>query len=387
LEAEPPAKLQLGATLRILHVVATGKRRGAEVFASDLVQALDAEGISQHVGVLRSDELEIDFVVPRAFLGDGGRKLPVANVSPGALRNLHALNRAFEPDVVQAHGGEALKYATASLVGSKTPLIYRRIGGAPSWVRRGIRRRAHGSLMRRAKRIVAVAEDLRREAVELFGVDPHKITTIPNGVDRRRLTATRTRDETRASLGIAPEAPMLVSLGAISWEKDPLGHLRVTARVLREIGDVVHVWVGDGPMREELRAAASEQGLDGRVLVLGSRRDVADLLIAGDVLLFASRTDGMEGMPAAVIEAGMVGTPVAGYAVAGVPEVVIDGETGSLVAPGDLDGLAERVVDLLGDEKRRRAIGESARERCLARFEIHAVAPKYVSLYEQVVGS
>ena len=373
--------------MRILHIVATGKRRGAEVFASDLVQALDVEGISQHVGVLRSDELEIDFVVPRAFLGNGGRKLPVAKMSPGALRNLRALNRAFEPDAVQAHGGEALMYATASLVGSKIPLIYRRIGGAHSSVKRGLRRRALGSLMRRAQQIVTVAEDLRRETVELFGVDPHKVTTIPNGVDRRRLTPTRTREETRRSLGIAPDAPMLVSLGAVSWEKDPLGHLRVTARVLREIGDVVHVWVGDGPMREELRTAAVEQGLEGRMLLLGSRTDVADLLTAGDVLLFASRNDGMEGMPAAVIEAGMVGTPVAGYAVAGVPEVVLDGETGSLVAPGDLDGLAERVVDLLGDERRRRAIGEAARERCLAHFEINAVAPKYVSLYEQVVST
>jgi glycosyltransferase involved in cell wall biosynthesis len=109
-------------------------------------------------------------------------------------------------------------------------------------------------------------------------------------------------------------------------------------------------------------------------------------LTASDVLLFASRTDGMEGMPATVIEAGMVGTPVAGYAVAGVPEVVVDGVTGFLVPPGDVDGLTERVVQLLGDEKRRKAIGESARERCLAHFEIQTVAPRYISLYEQVVG-
>jgi glycosyltransferase involved in cell wall biosynthesis len=371
--------------LRILHVVATGKRRGAEVFASDLVRALSDEGVSQHVGVLRAAAPEIDFDVPCAFLGEDGGMLPGARLNPRALRNLRALIRAYEPDAVQAHGGEALKYATTSLIGRRTPLIYRRIGCAPGWLTHGIRRRVYGTLMRRADRIVAVAEDVRRETIELFRVDPHKVLTIPNGVDRRRLTPTRTRDETRRSLAIPPGTPVLVSVGAITWEKNPLAHLGVAARVLRDFGEVAHVWVGDGPMRDELHAAAIRQGLNGRLLMLGNRTDVADLLTAGDVLLFASRADGMEGMPATVIEAGMLGRPVAGYAVAGVPEVVVDGVTGFLVPPDDLDGLAGRVVELLGDEKRRRDIGESARERCLARFDIQTVASKYLSLYEQVM--
>jgi glycosyltransferase involved in cell wall biosynthesis len=373
--------------LRILHLVATGKRRGAEVFASDLVRALDDEGVSQHVAVIRADALEVVFDAPCAFLGDGGGGLPGLRVSPRALRNLRALIRAYEPDVVQAHGGEALKYATATLIRRGPLVVYRRIGGAPSWLTSGVRRTAHGVIMRRADRIVAVAEDVRRETMELFGVGPDKVLTIPNGVDPRRLTVTKSRDETRRDLGIQRGTPVIVSMGAITWEKDPLAHLRVTARVLRDVGKVVHVWVGDGPMREELRTAAVQEGLDGRLLMIGNRTDVADVLTAGDVLLFASRADGMEGMPATIIEAGIAGIPVAGYAVAGVPEVVVDGMTGFLVPPGDLDGLAERVVKLLGDEKGRRAIGESARQHCLARFDIRAVAARYHSLYKEMVSS
>jgi glycosyltransferase involved in cell wall biosynthesis len=241
--------------------------------------------------------------------------------------------------------------------------------------------------MRRADRIVAVAEDVRRETLELFGVAPHKVLTIPNGVDRKRLTVTKTRDETRRDLGIPSGTPVIVSMGAITWEKDPLAHLRVTARVLRDVRDVAHVWLGDGPMREELRAAAVQEGLGNRLIMLGNRTDVADVLTAADVLLFASRPDGMEGMPATVIEAGLAGIPVAGYAVAGVPEVVVDGTTGFLVPPADLDGLAERVVKLLGDEKGRRAIGGAARKHCLARFDIGAVATRYLALYEEMVSS
>ena len=85
-------------------------------------------------------------------------------------------------------------------------------------------------------------------------------------------------------------------------------------------------------MRGQLEGEICQQGLRGRCLVLGERSDVGDLFAASDVFLFASRPDGMEGMPAAVIEAGMAGVPVAGYSIAGVPEVVEHGLTG-LLAP------------------------------------------------------
>jgi glycosyltransferase involved in cell wall biosynthesis len=374
--------------VRILHVVATGKRRGAEVFASDLVAALDQEGVSQHVAVIRGDVLEVVFDAPCAFLGDGTGSLPGLGVSPRVLRNLRALIRAYEPDVVQAHGGEALKYATSSLARRGSLVVYRRIGGAPRRLTGRIRRTAYGAVMRRADRIVAVADDVRRETVKLFGISPDKVITIPNGVDLERLAVTRSRDEIRRDLGIPSGTRVIMSMGAITWEKDPLAHLRVTARVARDVGEIAHVWVGDGPMREELSSAAAREGLDGRrLLMLGNRTDVADILTAADVFLFASRSDGMEGMPASIIEAGIAGVPVAGYAVAGVPEVVVDGTTGFLVPPGDVDGLAERVVKLLGDDKGRRMIGESARTRCIGRFDIRTVAPRYLSLYEEMLAS
>ena len=83
-------------------------------------------------------------------------------------------------------------------------------------------------------------------------------------------------------------------------------------------------------------------------MLLGARDDVPDLLAASDVLLLASRT---EGMPACVIEAGIAGVPVAGYALSGVPEAVVSGETGLLVPPGDRDALVEAVDTLIGDRR------------------------------------
>jgi glycosyltransferase involved in cell wall biosynthesis len=90
---------------------------------------------------------------------------------------------------------------------------------------------------------------------------------------------------------------------------------------------------------------------------------------------------------ASIIEAGVAGVPVAAYAVAGVEEVVTDGTTGLLARPGDQGGLTRRVVDLLADGARRRAIGEAAQERCGARFDIRSVTPRYRSVYEEVAAS
>jgi glycosyltransferase involved in cell wall biosynthesis len=136
--------------------------------------------------------------------------------------------------------------------------------------------------------------------------------------------------------------------------------------------------VGDGMLRAEVGAAGGRHDTGAQTRLIGARDDVPDLLAASDVLLFASC---LEGMPATVIEAGIAGVPVAGYAVAGVAEVVQSGVTGLLAQPGDQRRLSAHVLGLLADVERRQAMGDAARERCRARFDISAVAPRYLDLY------
>ena len=90
-------------------------------------------------------------------------------------------------------------------------------------------------------------------------------------------------------------------------------------------------------------------------------------------------------MPAVAIEAGISGLPVAGYDVAGLSEVVEDGTSGFLVPWGDVDGLALRVSKLLHDEELRRSMGSAGRDICRGRFDIRALAPRYMGVYREVV--
>jgi glycosyltransferase involved in cell wall biosynthesis len=372
---------EAGRHLRVLHVVATDRRRGAETFTADLVRCLKDAGLKQRVAVLRPGEGDaVRFDAPVEAMGDGWR-VPGVRLKSRAVRGLRTLIASWKPHVVQVSGGEPLKHVMAA-AGGRGRVIYRRIGSSDGREGRRLRWQAHGWLMRRAARVVAVAEALRRETIELFGVAPDRVVVIPKGIDPRRLEPVRGRDATRQGLGIPPSGRVVTSLGALTWEKDPVGHLEVMRLVRQAVPDSIHLVVGEGPLRQAVAEAA---GLDpeGRTLLLGSRADVGDLLAASDVVLLASRS---EGLPGCLIEAGLTGRASAAYDLAGVPEVLADEETGLLAPPGDRAALAAAVTRLLQDDRTRADMGQAARERCATRFGISAVAEAYLTLYRELTG-
>ena len=368
--------------MRVLHVLASQERRGAEVFASALIESLAGGAVDQRVTVLHPNLGErVSFSVPTAVLSATSVSVPGIRLNVTGVRNLGRVLASFRPDVVQAHGGEPLKYALAATRGDGRRIVYRRIGDSEQFGGDVLRRRVYARLIRRSARVIAVAQALRAELIEEFGVDPERAITIPNAVDARSLEPSDSRENVRGSLGIRPDAKVVLSLGALTWEKDPLAHLDIVTRAVQARTGTVHVFAGDGPLRLDLEREIERRGVGPRTLLLGSRSDVSDLLAASDVLLMASRT---EGMPACVIEAGMMGLPVVGYALAGVAEVVAEGETGCLVRPLDVEGAAKQLALLLGNASLRRRMGEAARERCRAHFDIRSVAPGYLGVYEQV---
>jgi glycosyltransferase involved in cell wall biosynthesis len=371
----------LSSARRLLHVVATGERRGAEIFAADLIKALNDDGTEHRVVVLRAEgELQVRYPAPTLV----GRRTG-AGVRPGIGRvfDFRSLVQQWRPHAVLAHGGEALK--TTVLSGAR-PIIYRRIGCAPRALMRGSRRALYAGMMKRAERIVAVSRAVQAETSALLGVPADRIVTIPNGVDPGRLVSTTSRDDVRWRLGITPAAPVILSIGATRWEKDPTSHLRIGASVLAKLPDAVHVFVGDGPLESDVRRAAAGLAVHRRIRFVGGQDSVAEYLMAADVLLFASRPDGMEGMPAVLIEAGMLGVPVAGFDVAGVSEVVLNGETGVLAPRGRADVVTARITGLLRDGPARLAMADAARRRCLGLFDVAHIAPHYAELCREVAA-
>jgi glycosyltransferase involved in cell wall biosynthesis len=366
------------SAVRVLHVIAAAQRRGAEVFAADLLEAVRDGGQEHRVALLRGGDFR--FPAPTLVV-HARRRLPGIRMDPGAAGRLRGVVRRWRPSVIVAHGGEAFKYSLAAR--GRRPLIYRRIGWASPSAHRWPRRVFHARLMRRADLVICLAEAVRQETIQRFGLPPEDVITIPNASDARKVTSRRGRARTRADLGIDDRAPVILSLGALVWEKDPVGHLDVTERVGARVPGLVHLFVGQGPLAGALESAVVRRGLEGTVRLLGSRSDVPDILAAADVMLMASKS---EGLPTVLIEAGMAGVPAVSYRIAGVPEVIEDGETGILVPAGDVDALADAALRLLVERQVARRVGEAARRVCHERFAIRVVAPQYVDVFSRLAG-
>lgn len=368
--------------MKTLHVVASGERRGAEMFASSLVHQLSGSGIAQRVFVLHPPVgLWSDGSTSVESAPPGGGRVPGLRLHAAAVRSLSAEIGSWEPDVILAHGGEALKHAVAADRRRGGRVVYRRIGDATQFGSAKLRERVFSFVVRRTAMVVAVADALRAELIDHYRLPPDRVVVIPNAVAPGSIEPTVTRHDTRAALGIADDARVVLSLGALTWEKDPLAHLRIVAGSSAPAPEVVHVIAGDGPLARDVMDAAEVSPI--RTLVLGSRSDVGDLLEASDVMLVASRT---EGMPACVIEAGMRGLPVASYALSGIPEVVLHGISGTLVPPGDERGLAVSLAGLLRDADARARMGAAGRDRCLSRFDIRVVADRYAQVLDEVAN-
>jgi N-acetyl-alpha-D-glucosaminyl L-malate synthase BshA len=166
-------------------------------------------------------------------------------------------------------------------------------------------------------------------------------------------------------------------------------------RPVKRINDCIHtlaqlrgrararlVMCGDGPEREGAEKLAREYGIYDDVIFAGQVQNIADYLSVSDVLLMPSET---ESFGLAALESMACETPVIATRVGGLPEVVLDGETGYLVGVGDTRAMTERAVEILSDDDKRRKMGARGRAWAVERFNTETVIPQYEKLYERVI--
>lgn len=286
--------------------------------------------------------------------------LPVARKN---LKGLLALRRALSqlnPDVIVTHSStDSWLSALATSFGPVAPPLVRiRHISAP--VSRNLASRwLYGSA---AARVVTTGESLREALIDSLGLSPSAVVSIPTGIDLKRF-APRDRFEVRRQLGLVEQGAIVGIVATLrSWK----GH-----RYLLEAfggvsdSDVRLVIVGDGPGRDNLHRQAEELGIADRVIMTGNQRDVAPWLSALDVFALPSYAN--EGVPQALMQAQASGLPVISTPVGAIPEIVVDGLTGLLVPPRDVNALRDALERLLGDSELRGRLGAAgltqARER------------------------
>ena len=239
---------------------------------------------------------------------------------------------------------------------------------------------AERMLMSKTDRVIVSANSVRDFYVDQIHADPGKIDVVYNAVDWRAIAPSKSRDDMRASLGLARDSKVAGVIARLTEQK---GHrFLFQAMTTPALADMQLLVVGDGELRETLKAEVQDLGIAARVHFLGARRDLGDLLSAMDVFVMPSL---WEGLPLSMILAMGAAVPVVVTEVAGIPEVVADGRTGWLVPAGNSLALATALVDVFRDRARTASIALAAKEFVLPRFGVDGYTHSVVSLYDRLL--
>jgi len=246
-----------------------------------------------------------------------------------------------------------------------------------------MQRRVDSLLFRLATHAVSCSEAVWSFYVERKEYPGNKITTIHNGVKLDRFSPHCDKSYLRKELGLSEEHVLVGTVANLIPQKGHEYLLEAADLVVRENKQVVFVWIGDGLLRSELQMECAERGLTENIYFLSERKDIPEVLSSLDVFVLPSL---WEGFGIALVEAMATGLPVIASNVDGIVEVVVDGITGVLVEPKDVEGLAKAIRCLLDDPTKRGRMGQAGRQRVMRRFSVENVASAYETLYRRLIS-
>jgi glycosyltransferase involved in cell wall biosynthesis len=302
----------------------------------------------------------------------------------GDLRAAVALLRLVgDYDVIHTHGSKAGVLGRLAARIRRVPAVIHTVHGFPvheympplkRHLLLALERVAAGC----ADRIVCVCDANVDEALSLGIARPEQVRVVVSGV-RSEQVRSGSADSVRAELGIPADAAVVGTITRLMEQKAPLDFVAAARRVIEADPRVHVVLVGDGPLRDQVAAAAA--GIP-RLHLLGFRNDVPDVLAMLDVVAFSSL---WEGLGRALTEAVLAGKPVVATAVNGVPDLVVDGETGHLTPAGRPDELADRILEVLARPDRGAELGAAGANRVVGRYDVDEMVAGLDQLYQEIL--
>ena len=364
---------------RFDHIVLTLKRVDAEresVFGS----------LRPHFTAAGIDVVDLGEAPPPVDSAHG-TVMRVARSMPrlaGTLRKLTQFVVSHSVDVIDAHIGTGNQLGIAAGLLTRRPAVvttYRLEHFRPLWLWRA----SETAVLNAASSIVTDSDYV---AAEIRGrlLFPKRIAVIPNGIPLP--ASSKTRDEMRAALNIPPGTRVIGQVSSLSPRK---GHLVLleAARRLLQLEPTVHFLIcgfARAPFdyARKLQRRAAELGLQEHVTFVGYPGPIGDVYQAIDIQVHASTE---ESLPQAIIEGMSLAKPAVVTAIAGIPSMVVDGESGLVVPPNEPEAIATALLRLLRDPALAHRFGAAARARYLARYTDSLMARSLESVFEDVARS
>lgn len=375
----PPEPEAFPRPIRVLHVFLDLPIGGAQLIFLNALRAMDPTRCRIMIaclaepGVLGSEVAE---VAPLYYQNRFGSN------DVGALLYLYRLIRAAQVDVVHTYlYSRSSVYGRLAAILARVPVVIAdemgRVGRYP-WKRRVAER----LLARFTDHFVTPSQATRAELMRLDRLPPSRVTVVYPGVDAKQFVVEEEPATVRRSLGLPDQGAVIGVLARLDPIKRHADLIAAFPHILQVAPATQLLFIGDGPAAPELHRLVQETGVAGQAHFLGARRDIPWILRALDLLVLPSQ---QEGLPNSILEAMAAGVPVVATWVGGIPEVVIDGETGLLVPPRDPMALAKAVNSLLTNPEVRQRMGAQGRARVKVYFTNQRTAAELDALYRRLL--
>lgn len=378
----------MSGPIRALVLIDAFRMGGAEtLLAPMIVASRDTDVEMDVVSVLPEEtnsaktlEILADADIPVRSLGI--RRL----LDPVAVPRLTRLIRDGGYDVVHAHLEYAMTLAVPAAALARRPAVCtfhhvaRPLQGRAAW-----RERLAVEAATRSSRALFVSEASRLSFQQVYRPKrmPENWAVMHNGIDIANYHPGQPDPELRRQLGGSAEHLVVLPAAFRDFKGIPVA-IRAWPAVREHFPEAVLALVGGGDSEPELRRLVADLGLSEAVVFAGVRTDMPEVYRVADVVLSASIFG--ENLPTVLIEASATGRAIAASRVGGIPDIVIDGETGLLFEPGSPEMLADTVCRLLADAGLRGRLGGAARERATREFTAAAWLARLRSTYLEVIG-
>jgi glycosyltransferase involved in cell wall biosynthesis len=289
--------------------------------------------------------------------------------------------RDREIHLVHTHLYHANMYGRIASLITKKPVIATEHNIYPHYKMK--RRMINWLLAKKTDRIIAVSERVKKEIIARDWIEPSKVEVIYNGIDVTSFLSSMTKAEARQRLEIPTDCFLIGNVGRLIEQKGQIFLINAMSIVKDAIPCVKLLLVGAGPSEPYLKNEVSTKGLGQYVKFLGSRRDIPDILRAIDVFVLPSL---WEGLGVVLLEAMASSLPVIATPVGGVVEIVHNGINGIIVPSRNEVALADSILELYRDDKKRRIFGERGLEMVREKFTSSNMVRHLESVYQSVTA-
>lgn len=368
--------------MKILKSCGSPSWGGIEIYILRTIAELTEMGHEAAVLCLEDSEIS------RSAQKQGINFIPILQKGAKRTGEVFQLKRFIENndfDIVHTHLSNDLWSLVPALntSGKKTPLILTKCMAS------GVKKKDifHRYLYKRVAKITAVSEYIRKNVIETCPVPPERVIVIPDAISLSKWDPLQfDKVKSKTELGFHKNDIVIGMIGRISPGKGHEIFFETVKRIMeKENTDNIRFMVvgtaspGEKNYEEKILTAAEELGVKDKIIFTGFRDNIPFYLSAMDILAFPSNEESFGGT---VLEAMAMKVPVAAFDSGGVPDIIINGETGLLAARNNISEFTDALLKLIKDQELRSRFSDAGRKRARDHFEMRTIMNRFVELYE-----